>query len=89
MRKGEWYLVSDAKGVLCLTRIDRVDHAEGDMDYTMHARNHAWQAMRIDKYPIYEVLASIAEATRKGTETTSIKARDARNLLKFLQRKLP
>lgn len=86
MKKGEWYLVSDAQGVLCLTRIEKVDHVEGERDYTMHSRNHGWQPVRVDKYPIYEVLASIAEATRKGTETTSIKARDARNLLKLMQR---
>lgn len=89
MRKGEWYLVSDEAGVLSITHVLRVDHAEGVIDLDLYARAYQYVPFVIDKHPLYMFFADVMASDRNGKTMQRVPAKTARNLLKLLQRKLP
>lgn len=86
MRKGDWYLVSDDKGVVSIGHVLRVTHAENTIDFEVYPRNDFSNAVLIDDYPLTQYLTEMYGARYRGREFTQMKARDARNLLRILQK---
>ena len=87
MRKGEWYLVSDAKGVVSIGHVLLVSDAENRIDFEIYPRPD-FVRTPVDHYPLaLFMIERYSATTYKGKEVTPMKTRDARNLLKLLQRK--
>lgn len=88
MRKGDWYLVSDDKGVVSIGHVLKIDHEVGRIDFEVYPRDD-FKPVPIKDFPLNQYLTEVYGARYRGREFTQMKARDARNLLKILQRKLP
>lgn len=82
-------MVSGASGVISLSRIASVDWDNHTLAFDIYSKSSDFARSWIDVYPMHAYFSDIASADAKGRAITRIKARDARNLLKLLQRKLP
>lgn len=87
MRKGDWYMVSGASGVLALHRIAEINWDTQSLTFDAYYKNLDFEGQPSIGYPIHAYLSDLLFHPRN--KVTRIKARDARNLLKLLQRKLP
>ena len=86
MRKGDWYLVSDGNGVVSIGHVLRVLDADNSIDFELYPRPD-FKRTPINDYSLTDFMLEQLGAIYRGREITPMKARDARNLLKFLQRK--
>ena len=86
MRKGDWYLVSDDKGVVSVGHVLRVLQADNRIDFEVYPRNN-FDRVPIEDFPLTQYLTDLYGAHYRGRTITQMKGRDARNLLKLLQRK--
>lgn len=80
-------MVSGDAGVLALHRIASMDRDDQSVDLDAYYKNLNFEHQFVGKYPMHMYFADmLAAIDSKGREVTRIKARDARNLLKILQK---
>lgn len=87
LKTGAWTMVSDAKGVLSVYKLLKIDWPNATVSLLMYSRYQNFEELGTDDYSIAQYLGNIADAKRAGREVTHISGKTAKDLLKFLQRK--